>query len=196
MHNFSRLQTRVKGEIRARWTGPDRRGRTSTQTCPRGGHQALSPGISGLSQRRGLWEPAQNARASAWPHPGVRLANVTRGRASGCAGARSGYVPRCDLGAGRLYHGGLSPAAGRTNPGAEGKKRTGETYPVLSLALSCTRGLGAVKRSQGLCSPDPKRSGFSAGAKPRLLGCLKSKTRLSLQNQCWGLFGLGSVDET
>lgn len=100
----------------------------------------------------------------------------TRGRASGCAGARSGHVPRCDLGAGRLYHGGLSPAAGRTNPGAEGKKRTGETYPALSLALSCTCGVRAVRRSQGLCSPDPERRGFSAGAKPRLLGCLKSKT--------------------
>lgn len=66
--------------------------------------------------------------------------------------ARAGHAPRGDLGEQRLYHGGLSPASGRTNPGAEGKGHTGATSPARSLTLSCTRGLGATMTGPRACA--------------------------------------------
>lgn len=184
----------MKGEVRARWTGPSRRGGASSRTNPGAGPACYHPGLVDSVGGVASGSPPR-LRAQA---PGPTLVcdwrTWTRGRAWGGACARSGHVPRCDLGDWCLCHGVLSLAAGRTNPGAEGKGRPDETYPAHTLTLSCTRRLGAVRGPQGLCSPDLERRVFSAGAKPRLLGCFKNETWLSLQNQCWGLFGLGSVD--
>lgn len=71
------------------------------------------------------------------------------GRSLGESVSMRSQVIRRDLGVRLLYHGGVFPAAGRTNPGAEGKGRTGETYQAPNLTPSCTRGLGAVRRVPG-----------------------------------------------
>lgn len=66
--------------------------------------------------------------------------------------ARAGHALRYDLGEQCLYHGGLSPASGRTNSGAEGKGGTGATSPARSLTLSCTRGLGVTMTGSRACA--------------------------------------------
>jgi hypothetical protein len=84
----------------------------------------------------------------------------TRGGAWGGACAQVGHVPKCDLRSWHLCHGGLSPPAGRTDPGAEGKGLTGGTYRALSLTLNCTRGPGA-ERGPRACAHLTRTEGFS-----------------------------------